>query len=206
MLILFSVDIQQHSHPIGLENLPYTRRGRKAAVLAEKDRSRNKSAAPAAAPDHQMAVASTSNASNQPATTTTAAQPVNTFSSAVSMLAPLPGQGFAPTPQAQTFTFPASADYTVHSPNQDRWDNMSTLFQTVREHARTYTYPPASVAALETVLIRLYLESPIGTMPQQNMVGGNLGLANRPQPQPAIQMQTTVEGNITDGSTSGGNS
>jgi hypothetical protein len=46
---------------------------------------------------------------------------------------------------------------------------MATLFQTVREHARSFEYPPASVAALETVLIRLYLESPMGLSPQQTM-------------------------------------
>jgi len=196
------VDIQQHSHPIGPDNLQFTRRGRKAAALADKDRSRNKSDAPAAAPpDHQMVVASTSNVAHQP--TTTIEQPVTTFSSAVSMLAPLPGQTFVPTPQPQPFTFPTGADYAVQSPNQDRWDNMTTLFQNVREHARTYNYPPASVAALETVLIRLYLESPIGAMPQQGIAGGNPALANRPQPQPVIQMQTTVNGNATDGATSG---
>ena len=39
---------------------------------------------------------------------------------------------------------------------------MSTLFHTVREHARSFEYPQVSVAALETVLIRLYLESPMG--------------------------------------------
>jgi hypothetical protein len=58
---------------------------------------------------------------------------------------------------------------------------MSTLFQTVREHARSFEYPAASVAALETVLIRLYLESPMGLSPQQTM--GSLiqnGLRSQP--------------------------
>lgn len=46
--------------------------------------------------------------------------------------------------------------------NQDRWNRMTVLFQGIREHARNYDYPAPSVAALESVLIRLYLESPMG--------------------------------------------
>jgi hypothetical protein len=47
---------------------------------------------------------------------------------------------------------------------------MSTLFQSIRHHARNFEYPGASVAALETILIRLYLESPVGvSMPSVNM-------------------------------------
>ena len=39
---------------------------------------------------------------------------------------------------------------------------MGVLFQSIREHARSFEFPAPSVAALESVLIRLYLESPIG--------------------------------------------
>ena len=39
---------------------------------------------------------------------------------------------------------------------------MSVLFQGIRENARNFEYPAPSVAALESVLIRLYLESPMG--------------------------------------------
>ena len=39
---------------------------------------------------------------------------------------------------------------------------MSVLFGSIRNHARNFEYPGPSVAALESVLIRLYLESPIG--------------------------------------------
>jgi hypothetical protein len=46
--------------------------------------------------------------------------------------------------------------------SNERWDNMATLFHSIREHARNFEYPSPSVAALETILIRLYLESPVG--------------------------------------------
>lgn len=39
---------------------------------------------------------------------------------------------------------------------------MGVLFASVRQHARGFEYPGPSVAALESVLIRLYLESPLG--------------------------------------------
>ena len=39
---------------------------------------------------------------------------------------------------------------------------MSVLFESIRTHGRAYEYPGPSVAALESVLIRLYLESPVG--------------------------------------------
>ncbi len=44
---------------------------------------------------------------------------------------------------------------------QERWERMSVLFQGIREHARNFEFPAPSVAALESVLIRLYLEAPV---------------------------------------------
>ena len=44
--------------------------------------------------------------------------------------------------------------------DQARWDRLAVLFESVRSHARTTEFSSASVAALEAVLIRLYLESP----------------------------------------------
>jgi hypothetical protein len=172
----FSSDIQQHSHPIGPENLPFTRRGRKAANVADKDRGRNKSTTSDQSQPMNN-VASTSTAPQSDATIPTA--PPSSFTSAVSMLAPLPGQNFTPASQTQTFSYPPAVEYGIQGPNQERWDNMGTLFQTVRDHARSYNYPAASVAALETVLIRLYLESPIGTIPPS--------MINRTQAQPSAQ-------------------
>lgn len=69
-------------------------------------------------------------------------------SAAISILAPLP-------PPAPTAPQPADA-------SQERWDRMGVLFASIRQHARGFEYPGPSVAALESVLIRLYLESPLG--------------------------------------------
>jgi hypothetical protein len=41
---------------------------------------------------------------------------------------------------------------------------MSILFNSIREHARAFDYPGPTVVALESVLIRLYLESPMGVV------------------------------------------
>ena len=71
------------------------------------------------------------------------------------MIAPLPPPAPAPLPVNLA---------------QDRWDRMGILFQSIRDHARSFEYPGPSVVALESVLIRLYLESPIS---------GGMGL---PQP------------------------
>ena len=166
-----ALDISQHSHEIGLANLPFTRRGRKAAVQQEKERGRNRSVTT----DQDQQITS----SNPPSAL--GAQPSNqhgasSFSSAVSMLAPLPGQTQTyPSPQPYGFQSalqpypPPGQPQPQQTHPQERWDNMATLFQTVREHARSFEYPPASVAALETVLIRLYLESPMGLSPQQTI-------------------------------------
>jgi hypothetical protein len=50
----------------------------------------------------------------------------------------------------------------VGGQSQDRWDRLEVLFQSVRNSARGgYEYPGPSVVALESVLVRLYLESPM---------------------------------------------
>ncbi|KAI0375130.1 hypothetical protein BV20DRAFT_934246 [Pilatotrama ljubarskyi] len=162
--------VSEHSHEIGPANLPYTKRGRKAQAemearaAAERPRGRprkdRQSGTPASASpspssfmeDGQNAVAGPSSASTSmgqgvPSSPDEMPHP-QTFQSAISMLAPLPS-----VPHMQ----PPSVDMT-----QDRWDRMGVLFQSIRDHARTFEFPAASVAALESVLIRLYLESPIG--------------------------------------------
>ncbi|KAJ3760560.1 hypothetical protein EV360DRAFT_39581 [Lentinula raphanica] len=118
----------------------------------------------------------------------------NNYSSAVSMIAPLPtpqntyqqtpSQSYNYQPQFQYTSGPAPAPAPVPPApaqngdafNNDRWANMETLFQSVREHARTFTYPSASVAVLETVLIRLFLESP-----------AQAGMAQQPMAAPMMQ-------------------
>jgi hypothetical protein len=63
---------------------------------------------------------------------------------------------YPPTHYPPPFGHPQS---TGHS--QERWDNMASMFNNIRETARSFEYPPPSVAALETVLLRLYLETPV---------------------------------------------
>ena len=58
---------------------------------------------------------------------------------------------------------------------------MATLFHSIRDHARTYEYPAVSVAALETILIRLYLESPV-----------NVGINAQPAIATVTQNSTTT--------------
>ena len=43
---------------------------------------------------------------------------------------------------------------------RERWDRMDVLYQSIRNNARQFEYPTASVAALESVLVRMYFESP----------------------------------------------
>lgn len=84
------------------------------------------------------------------------------------MLAPLPSQPVFANNQQQygQQAYGGMGGYQMAPVQQavgsDRWDNMNVLFTTIRDHARNFEYPSASVAALETVLIRLYLESPMG--------------------------------------------
>lgn len=91
------------------------------------------------------------------------------------MLAPLPAQTmYAQQPSLQQYPYtPPAAPAAAASLSHDRWENMATLFEAVRGHARSFEYPTASVAALETVLIRLYLESPVTMGVQQNGTGHN---------------------------------
>jgi hypothetical protein len=77
---------------------------------------------------------------------------------------------------------------------QELWDRLSILFNSIREHARAYDYPMPTVVALESVLIRLYLESPMGVVPGPsfgvlgaNMQGGVMALQHQQQPQPQQQ-------------------
>ncbi|KAJ7361512.1 hypothetical protein DFH08DRAFT_376519 [Mycena albidolilacea] len=148
--------VSQHSHEIGLANLPFTRRGRKAAVEQEKHKPRKQAKVthPSSGPSSQSAT-----------TSNPAGQSREQFSNAISMLAPLPAP-YQPVHPAQVpnsyFEQPGPGPAAaVEALSNGRWENMATLFESVRGNARTFEYPSASVAALETVLIRLYLESPL---------------------------------------------
>lgn len=167
-------DVAQHSHEIGLPNLPYTRRGRKAAVQQEKDRARK-----------QVKFANDgSSETPAPMGETSTMQQANPFSSAVSMLAPLPGQPVYASPSQAYGYHPAPYPVPVGPLAQDRWDNMATLFQSIRENARSFEFPAPSVAALESCLIRLFLESPVGMASTQSPMGSMMsGSVSHPQHQ-----------------------
>ena len=158
--------MSEHSHEIGPANLPYTRRGRKAAAEAQsRSRTRNRAALDDGSDVQKDGSSSPQLSPEQPAENMGAPPPMHidpqvrgpeelanhvappTFQSAIMAI------GQPPPPPLQ----PQPVDLT-----QERWDRMTVLFQGIREHARTFEYPAPSIAALESVLIRLYLESPMG--------------------------------------------
>lgn len=175
--------MSQHSHPIGLANLPFTRRGRKARALEEKER-RNRTAnesddhtqTPAPQPPPAIAEASTTNQNvapqpvvqSQPPTT-----PVPSTSPSFTSATSLPAQNAYQQSPPNAYAYPNTMASQTYAPPQnlshDRWENMTTMFHSVRENARTHEYPSVSIAALESVLIRMYLESPITYAPQHGM-------------------------------------
>jgi hypothetical protein len=78
---------------------------------------------------------------------------------------------------------------------------MATLFEAVRGHARAFEYPMASVAALETVLIRLYLESPVtmGSQVMQQQNGMRIEPAHDPNIQPDLgETSSSASGSLDD--------
>ncbi|TFK56707.1 hypothetical protein OE88DRAFT_1803376 [Heliocybe sulcata] len=154
----------EHSHEIGLANLPFTRRGRKAQVEWEKEhkgrrgRPPKNSRAPDGSPSPSATASTSENAVGGPSTSVSyqPPQPIHAISSqsqqshlaqTISMLAPLPQ---LPPPVS-----------TLSAGTVERWDRMAILFNAVKDCARTFQHPEASVTALESVLIRLYLESPV---------------------------------------------
>ncbi|KAG5644602.1 hypothetical protein DXG03_008080 [Asterophora parasitica] len=195
------VPSRKHSHEIGLANLPFTRRGRKAA---QREKERATTSAPVA--DSSPPASTNAGPSSAPPQEI----PNNMFASTVSMVAPLPQSPY-PHPPPQPFQF-AHVPHQFQAPppgmhpgiSHDRWENMATLFSSVREHARGFEYPSVSVAALETVLIRLYLESPVGLGSQPSMAAIMQNQMPQPRPQPPqpqpVQSAPQANGNTSDGS------
>lgn len=191
----------QHSHEIGLANLPFTRRGRRAQVEHEKSRRRRSevdaeqgrgstsaptSTTPAAIPQleepelHSLTpeiqepppeqtidpvLFTHDHATQFTSMTTQPVQPVHQMPPTPALPPPQPQQMMAPLPpQPQPTPIPQLTQVHPHNLVQDeqaRWDRMSVLFENVRNAARTFEHAPPSVAALETVLVRMYLESPL---------------------------------------------
>jgi len=159
--------IAEHSHPIGIANLPYTRRGRRAAVEAEKQKSKRSAqsvAPPSTAESSSAATSTTTTTTTGNATAVPTPQPhVTPFSSNAPQLGHLPHPPFPHYPGQPGVGAPYPL-VPAPSAQNEQWERMSVLFNSIREHARAYDFPTPSVVALESVLIRLYLESPMGMM------------------------------------------
>jgi len=184
--------VSQHSHDIGLVNLPFTRRGRRAQATAKAVVAGSNSSVPPASPSQPGGSCLQPNQTTGQVGAPMRTQPeiTHAFSSSYphfpSMSMPIP-QGFGattlpatssapappPVPVPVPAPTPAPHPFPVPSPNQsvatnerermerERWDRMDVLYQSIRNNARQFEYPAASVAALESVLVRMYFESPI---------------------------------------------
>ncbi|KII94111.1 hypothetical protein PLICRDRAFT_101062 [Plicaturopsis crispa FD-325 SS-3] len=141
--------VNQHSHEIGPANFPFTRRGRKAVADNEKGTKRPRADGGSSTPPPPSAGPSSVAPSHPPAYAPMMAAPPQAY--------PPPSQHFV-NPQQPPNSLAVS---------QDRWDRMAVLFSSIRENARAFEYPGPSVVALESVLIRLYLETPVGQSAQQ---------------------------------------
>jgi hypothetical protein len=64
---------------------------------------------------------------------------------------------------------------------------MDVLYQSIRNNARQFEYPAASVAALESVLVRMYFESPLSAPPPNPPPHPVYGAATGPLAQAAPQ-------------------
>ncbi|KAJ7786546.1 hypothetical protein B0H16DRAFT_1490827 [Mycena metata] len=180
--------VAQHSHEIGLANLPFTRRGRKAAAQQEKEKPARKQPKLS----HGSSPGSTAAAASSTSVRSLFWRP---YLGRRTLL--LNNRLPCPTPPQYK---PQSAPSAVGPMAHERWENMATLFESVRGHARTFEYPSASVAALETVLIRLYLESPVtlgsqtpavlAAQPSQNVVQSAID----PNIQPNLGEDTDASG------------
>ncbi|KAI9444818.1 hypothetical protein H4582DRAFT_1911534 [Lactarius indigo] len=181
--------MSQHSHEIGSANLPFTSRGRRAQAA-----SKSTLASPhPTTPQATTAVPSQAGVSGIPQSNgLAAAQPVRAqpdpplaFSTPYphfpSMTMPLPqGLGSAtplPVPTS-ALSVPISAAQAIPAGDRgrmerERWERMDVLYQSIRNNANQFEYPAPSVAALESVLVRMYFESPISAPqhPQSHPAG-----------------------------------
>lgn len=183
-------DISEHSHEIGPANLPYTKRGRRTQVIPDNSQDQEtvtestelpESPSPVASPNNIVSATVGTGPSNSSSPVMSAPPPpppLPQVSPALNHVAPqhtyqTPIAMYVAPPQLPPQP-PQQQRHPQHPPPvatplpqialaQERWDRMSVLFQGIRDNARTFDYPGPSVAALESILIRLYLESPIAT-------------------------------------------
>ena len=97
--------------------------------------------------------------------TTQAVQPVHQMPPTPAPPPPQVQRMMPPPPPPQPATLSQITQvrhpHNVVQDEQARWDRISVLFEHARSAARTFEHPPPSVAALEAVLVRMYLESPL---------------------------------------------
>jgi hypothetical protein len=201
-------DISQHTHEIGLANLPFTKKGRKAASQ-EKDRVKKNAKATSDAGAANSNANANASTSSSPSVASTTASPSamppqrHDLPSPVSMLAPLPAPYGQPPPipyppYLHPHPHPYAGSIQPHdlsiSLAQDRWERMTVLFHSIREHARGFEYPGPSVVALESILIRLYLESPMGVGVRAHAGGMEGGMVQSGMAQVPPQGQNALVG------------
>jgi len=197
--------MSQHSHEVGAANMAFTRRGRRAQAASKSALGSPHPATPQAAtagPSQlgmsgvpqpiaqagQVAGSVQAQPDPQPAFFT----PYPHFPS---MTMPLPQGlgGVVPlhshtsTP-APALSVPVPAAQTMSAAERERmvrerWERMDVLYQSIRNNANQFDYPAASVAALESVLVRMYFESPISAPqhPQPHPVSFPLTQSGHPQ-------------------------
>ena len=110
-----------------------------------------------------------------------------------------PSSAPAAAPPPLPFTAPSQTQAAVSTDRarmeRERWDRMDVLYQSIRNNARQFEYPAASVAALESVLVRMYFESPLSAPhPQAHPVyAPTVPLAQAaPQPPPPPPPEDTA--------------
>ncbi|KIY63036.1 hypothetical protein CYLTODRAFT_426458 [Cylindrobasidium torrendii FP15055 ss-10] len=194
--------ISQHSHAVGLDNYPFTRRGRRAAREQERDRAiqNKKDNANSNGSDTQQPIASTSFMQSEPETPPEhhmhsppqhvpqqphiIQQPTAQYPSMMPQaFQPVPAQPapqYGYMPQPPPYGVPAMPPPPVDQPmGQDRWQNMQSMFNQLRDQSRTYPFNTASVALLETSLMRLMFECPLAFAPPPHAM---VPVAGNPMP------------------------
>ncbi|KAI0257150.1 hypothetical protein BJV78DRAFT_1160628 [Lactifluus subvellereus] len=156
--------MSQHSHEIGFANLPFTRRGRRAQAAAKSTiGGPDPSVSPASHSQPGMSDPQPNAAAGHAVAPMRAhLEPPHAFSTPYphfpSMSMPLPQglgtivpltlSGSAPAPAPLPFPVPSPAT-TQPIPGNDRermererWDRMDVLYQSIRNNAREFEYPP----------------------------------------------------------------
>ena len=186
-------DMSQHSHEIGPANLLFTSRGRRQAA-SKSALTTSHPATPTPTPNTGQSQPAgpgiaQSNAQGGQVTTHMQAQPnlplafSTPYPHFPSMTMPLP-QGLGGVMPFPPPALPVSAAQVGPAGERgrmerERWERMDVLYQSIRHNANQFEYPAPSVAALESVLVRMYFESPISG-PQH------------PQPHPAAFPATSI--------------